>query len=241
MRCQRELFKAQNVEELPTSKISITVNKDDHGRESLQQQFCLACKPSYMRQWGTLCLELCLAAWQIYTIFASVSANSARQQERNLEEQAHSIAVDDGEAVAQKEPVQKTKLVHYYYYIVSNEIIKEIANSQWLTVEIYLTIGDSKFDQYCSCFLQRASQQKLKKSNLSTNPSSHIKDAVHCYYEICAKNPQKWGFKVFAVAMYLIFSMIYVLGYCRGFKNGISYFHSFQVSSHLIALPSRQS
>ncbi|KRY82357.1 hypothetical protein T4D_8308 [Trichinella pseudospiralis] len=48
-------------------RISITVDKDDHGRESLQQQFCLACKPSYMRQWGTLCLELCLAAWQIYT------------------------------------------------------------------------------------------------------------------------------------------------------------------------------
>ncbi|KRY00408.1 hypothetical protein T4E_5056 [Trichinella pseudospiralis] len=93
-------------------RISITVNKDDHGRESLQQQFCLACKPSYMRQWGTLCLELCLAAWQIYTIFASVSANSARQQERNLEEQAHSIAVDDGEAVAQKGKAVRNNRAH---------------------------------------------------------------------------------------------------------------------------------
>ncbi|KRZ77813.1 hypothetical protein T10_10129 [Trichinella papuae] len=40
-----------------TAMLSITVNEDYHDWESLQQQFCLACKPSCTRQWNTFCLK----------------------------------------------------------------------------------------------------------------------------------------------------------------------------------------
>ncbi|KRZ06894.1 hypothetical protein T11_12192 [Trichinella zimbabwensis] len=49
-----------------TPMLSITVNEDYHDWESLQQQFCLACKPSCTRQWDTLCLKSFLVARQRY-------------------------------------------------------------------------------------------------------------------------------------------------------------------------------